>query len=62
MLKDVKIDESAKTITITLDLEIPTRSASGKTMVIGSTRGNAVAQETFKGKPISVGVNVYFKE
>jgi len=57
----VTIDEKAKTITIVADLEGPTASASGKTMVIASTRGNLQTGATYKGKPVVLGMNAYFK-
>lgn len=57
---EAKIDKKAKTITVTLPLEKPgTRSASGKTEIVASTRGNqpiAVDNET-----IYFGVNIYKK-
>ena len=59
----VKIDEKAKTLTITLPLQPDgTRSASGKTMVVATTRGNQVAPDAVvNGKPITIGVNAYYK-
>ena len=49
-------------IVITLPLEPPTPSASGKTMVIGTTRGNITnGDATFEGRPVTFGANVYFK-
>lgn len=43
---------------ITMPLQPPTSSASGKTKVIASTRGNKVLT-TYEGKPVTVGVNAY---
>ena len=40
MLRDTKIDEEAKTLTLVLDLQDPTPSASGKTLVVATTHGN----------------------
>ncbi len=61
----VSIDEKARTITITLPIEDPKPSSSGKTMVIASTNGNrATGQKVeYAGKPaeVVVGVNAYFK-
>ena len=59
-LKDCKVDLKAKTITIILDLETPTPSASGKTMVVASTRGNARTTASVGGHEITVGVNAYY--
>jgi hypothetical protein len=42
-------------------LEKPTPSASGKTLVVASTRGNAVTTAEVDGKPITIGLNAYIK-
>jgi hypothetical protein len=44
---------------IEIDLEKPTRSASGKTLVVASTRGNVVTNAEVEGKPITIGLNAY---
>ncbi len=62
MLKSVKIDEAARTITFVLDLEPPTPSASGKTLVIASTRGNATSDAKMNGQPVVVGINAYIRK
>ena len=59
MLKQVIVDEQAKTLTLVLDLEEPTPSASGKTLVVASTRGNAKTDAQIDGKTLVVGVNAY---
>ena len=59
MLKEVVIDAKAKTLTLVLDLEEPTPSASGKTLVVASTRGNARTDAQVNGKTLVVGVNAY---
>ena len=59
MLKQVIVDEQAKTLTLVLDLEEPTPSASGKTLVVASTRGNARTDAQINGKVLVVGVNAY---
>ena len=41
---------------IEIDLETPTPSASGKTLVVASTRGNAVTTAEVNGKPIIIGI------
>jgi len=46
---------------IEIDLEKPTPSASGKTLVVASTRGNAVTTAMVDGKPITIGLNAYIK-
>ncbi len=44
---------------ITCDLEKPTPSASGKTLVVVSTRGNLKTACLVEGKPLIVGLNAY---
>ncbi|ABB23416.1 MAG: hypothetical protein A3K90_02855 [Pelodictyon luteolum] len=44
---------------IEIDLEKPTPSSSGKTLVVASTRGNAVTEVKVDGKPLTIGLNAY---
>jgi hypothetical protein len=46
---------------IEIDLEKPAPSASGKTLVVASTRGNAVTTAEVDGKPVTIGLNAYIK-
>ncbi len=46
---------------IEIDLEKPTPSSSGKTLVVASTRGNIVTTAEVDGKPITIGLNAYIK-
>jgi len=46
---------------IEIDLETPTPSASGKTLVVSSTRGNMVTTAMVDGKPVIIGLNAYIK-
>ena len=46
---------------IEIDLEKPTPSSSGKTLVVASTRGNAVTSVEVDGKPVTIGLNAYIK-
>lgn len=55
------IDEKAQTLTIVLPLQPPTPSASGKTLVVASTRGNIPTTALINGKPVTIGVNAYIK-
>jgi len=47
---------------IEIDLETPTLSASGKTLVVASTRGNAMTSVMVDGKPVTIGLNAYIKK
>ena len=44
---------------ITCDLEEPKPSASGKTLVVASTRGNIKTDCMIDGKPLTIGLNAY---
>lgn len=58
----VSIDLKKKEVTIVLPLEEPRASGSGKTMIIASTSGSKTATDaTYEGKPVTVGMNVWFK-
>jgi hypothetical protein len=62
LLLEAKIDEEAKTLTLVLDLQDPTPSASGKTLVVATTHGNQPTDATVDGKPLIVGVNAYIRK
>jgi len=57
---EVKIE--GKRLVITADLETPTPSASGKTLVVASSRGNMASTAVVDGKPVIVGLNCYIKK
>lgn len=44
---------------ITADLETPTPSASGKNLVVASTRGNLRTDVLVDGKPVTIGLNAF---
>ena len=50
-----------KKLHIEIDLERPTPSTSGKTLVVASTRGNVVTTATVDGNPVIIGLNAYIK-
>jgi hypothetical protein len=47
---------------ITCDLEEPKPSASGKTLVVVSTRGNMKTDCMVEGKPLTIGLNAYISK
>ena len=61
MLREWKIHEQAKTMTLVLDLQEPTPSAIGKTLVTATTHGNVPTNTQVNGKPVVVGVNAYIR-
>ena len=51
-----------KRLVLTLDLEAtPRPSATGKTLVVASSRGNVATTATVDGKPVIVGVTAYVR-
>jgi hypothetical protein len=57
----MQVTIEGKELVIRMALETPTPSASGKTLVVASTRGNVVTSATVNGKPITLGLNAYIK-
>lgn len=56
----VIIDEKKMELTVTLPITPnPQPSRSGKTIVIASTHGNTQTGQTYKGQPVTVGMNAY---
>jgi hypothetical protein len=49
-------------LSIEIDLETPTPSSSGKTLVVASTHGNTVTNVMVDGKPLTIGLNAYIKK
>ena len=48
-------------LVLRLRLQKPTPSASGKTLVVASTRGNRETEARVDGRQIVVGVNAYLR-
>ena len=57
----MKVEIKDNKLHIEIDLETPTPSASGKTLVVASTHGNMVTTAMIDGKPIIIGLNAYIK-
>lgn len=51
-----------KKLVITIDLQEPTESASGKTLVVASSHGNMATSAMINGKPVVVGLNAYIRK
>jgi hypothetical protein len=47
-------------LTIEIEMQTPSLSASGKTLVVASTKGNVVTDVIVNGKPITIGLNAYY--
>ena len=48
-------------LVITIPMQKPTPSASGKTLVVASSHGNQPTSAQVNGKPIILGLNAYIK-
>lgn len=57
----MKVEIRDNKLCIEIDLEKPTPSSSGKTLVVASTRGNTVTAVEIDGKPVTIGLNAYIK-
>ena len=57
----MKVEIKDNKLCIEIDLEEPTPSASGKTLVVASTHGNTVTTAQVNGKPVTIGLNAYIK-
>ena len=46
---------------VTIPMQEPRPSASGKTMVVASSGGNQATSATVQGQPVIVGINAYIR-
>ncbi len=46
---------------IEVELQKPTPSATGKTLVVASSHGNIATSAVIDGKPVVVGLNAYIR-
>ena len=44
---------------VEIEMQQPTRSASGKTLVVASTRGNVKTDVMVQGQAVTIGLNAY---
>jgi hypothetical protein len=57
----MKVEMKDGNLIITMPLEKPTPSASGKTLVVASTYGNQKTGVEVDGKELILGLNAYIK-
>ena len=57
----MKAEIKGKQLIITCDLQEPTPSASGKTLVVATSHGNQATSVIVDGKPLTIGLNAYIK-
>ena len=61
--RKVKVEVAIKDNKLIIEIEMqePTPSSSGKTLVVATTHGNTVTTAMIDGKPITIGLNAYIK-
>ena len=61
--REVKVEVTIKDNKLIIEIEMqePTPSSSGKTLVVATTHGNTVTTAMLDGKPITIGLNAYIK-
>ena len=57
----MKVEIIGGNLVITIPMQTPTPSSTGKTLVVASSHGNTVTAATVNGKPVIVGLNAYIK-
>lgn len=57
---ETKIEDGK--LIITLPLQEPRQSASGKTFLVATTGGNVLTTATVNGQPVLVGVNAFIRK
>jgi hypothetical protein len=60
--KRMKVEIKGNELIITVEMQAPTPSASGKTLVIASSHGNQTTTAVVDGKPVIIGLNAYIKK
>lgn len=55
----MKVSIEGKELVVRIPVGEPTLSASGKTLIVASSRGNTVTEAKVNGKNVVVGFNAY---
>lgn len=58
----MKVEVKGKDLVITIPMQEPKLSASGKTLVVATSSGNKESTAEVSGKKITVGVNAYIRK
>jgi hypothetical protein len=58
----MKVTVEGNELVVRIPMQTPTPSASGKTLVVASTRGNAKTDCIIDGKPVTLGLNAYISK
>lgn len=57
----MKVEVIDGNLVITIPMQEPTPSASGKTLVVATTSGNKETEVKVQGRPVIIGLNAYIK-
>jgi len=57
----MKVEIKGNVMYIEIEMQKPTPSASGKSLVVATSSGNQSTTATVNGKPVTIGVNAYIK-
>lgn len=58
----MKCKVEGKNLVVTIPLQDPTESKSGKTLVVASTHGNQATGITVQDQPLILGLNAYIRK
>ena len=56
------VEKKGNQLVISIDLQKPEMSKSGKTLVVASTRGCVQTDLKIEGKPVTIGLNAYISK
>ncbi len=57
----MKVEVKGTDLVITIPMQKPAPSSSGKTLIVATTGGNQVTTAQVNGKPVTLGLNAYIK-
>ena len=57
----MKVEIKGNDLVISIPMQPPTPSKSGKTLMVATTNGNIITAAKVDGKPITIGLNAYIK-
>ena len=57
----MKVEIKDGNLIVTIPMQAPKPSASGKTLVVATTSGNVKTAVSINGKPVTIGLNAYIK-
>lgn len=55
----MKVEIKDGNLIITIPMQTPTPSSTGKTLVVASSRGNVKTDVMVNGKPVTIGLKAY---